>query len=108
MTQCDQLCYECNSVELSECNDPFDSTSSALSGYSVNCTGICQKIKTTILGGDVIARSCEDACVAGYIDVGIATVDTTCCSSELCNNASIISITLYLVIISVFLGVICI
>ena len=98
----DLLCYDCNSATDDGCGDPVVDLS-ALENYQVNCTGSCQKIKTTIFGASVYVRDCSEDCQAGEIDLNFVAVTTSCCTTELCNGAASMATTLYIVIATVSL-----
>ena len=97
------ICYDCNSATDDGCGDPVVDLS-VLEDYQVNCTGSCQKVKTTIFGANVYVRDCSDDCQAGEIDVNIVAVTTSCCTTDQCNGSASMATTLDVVIATVTLA----
>ncbi len=87
------LCYDCNSATDSGCGDPVVDLTT-LVDYQANCTGSCKKVKTTIFGGSVEVRSCDSDCEDMYLNISFASVETSCCYSDLCNGAHTKNISL--------------
>merc|ERR1712029_752062 len=102
-------CYECTSGD--SCEDEYAMPASHLS----TCSGgedTCMKLKIETAGVEATTRSCVAAssCSEGHTDVDVFFVSvetwTTCCTTDGCNGAASVVLSLTLLSLSALISII--